>query len=86
MWTLRARFWLEASAAALGGFMLLLTLLWRDWIEAILHVDPDAHSGRLEWLVSAGLLAVCATFTNLACAERGRQRAPQQLAPTEAGR
>jgi len=54
----RARFWLEAVLAALTTALFILTLLSRDWIERIFHVEPDAGSGALEWLIVAVLLVV----------------------------
>jgi hypothetical protein len=63
---LRWQFWLKTSisiaAAALGA----VTLLWRDWIEIVFHVDPDHHSGRLEWVVVAGFALVALTAWYLA--------------------
>jgi hypothetical protein len=58
----RARFWIEAALAALSGVLCVLTLVWRDWIEAVFRVDPDRQSGALEWLVVAALLALTAAF------------------------
>lgn len=58
----RARFWIEASLAATTGFLAALTVVWRDWIEAVLHVDPDRHSGSLEWLIVAALVVVTCTL------------------------
>ena len=50
------RFCLEVglAAASLTGFV--ITLLWRDWIELLFHVDPDRGSGAVEWLFTATLL------------------------------
>lgn len=45
---LRARFWIELAAGLLTGAMAVLTALLPDWIEVVLGVDPDAHSGLLE--------------------------------------
>jgi hypothetical protein len=57
----RIRFWVEAALATFSGVFFLLTLLWKDWIEIIFGVDPDHHSGSLEWLiVSVALLATIA--------------------------
>jgi len=52
----RARFWLEAVLAALTTALFILTLISRDWIERIIHVEPDAGNGSLEWLIVAVLL------------------------------
>jgi hypothetical protein len=55
----RARFWLEAVLAVLCGGLAVLTVFWRDWIEAVTGFDPDHHNGSFEWLVVAGLFALC---------------------------
>ena len=54
----RVRFWVEAVLAALTGALFLLTLVSRDWIERIFHIEPDAGSGALEWLIVAVLFVV----------------------------
>ena len=54
----RLRFWVEAAATALSGMFLVLTLLWREWIEIIFGVDPDNGSGSLEWAIVAVSAAV----------------------------
>lgn len=69
---LRARFWTETALAALSGFLAVLTLAWRDWIEAILRVDPDAHNGSVEWLVVAGLAGAALVLGVAALSERRR--------------
>jgi hypothetical protein len=69
---LRARFWAETALAALSGFLAVLTLAWRDWIEAILSVDPDAHNGSVEWLVVAGLAGAALLLAAAALSERRR--------------
>ena len=51
----RRRFWVEAGLAALSGFLFALTLVLPDWIEAVFGVDPDQHSGSLEWVITAVL-------------------------------
>ncbi|MFE2476114.1 ABC transporter permease [Streptomyces sp. NPDC059389] len=73
----RMRGWIEAIAAAISGILLIVTLVWRDWIEEVFGVDPDQHSGALEWVVVA--LAACAalTFSLLARSEWRRAKALQ---------
>jgi hypothetical protein len=56
--TRRLRFWIESSVAGTSLLLALLTLVWRDWIEAIFGVEPDNHSGEFEWLIVAVLLVV----------------------------
>jgi hypothetical protein len=63
---LGARFWIEAALAALSGFLFLLTLVWRDWIEAITGYDPDHHNGSAEWAIVAVLLVATIVFGLLA--------------------
>jgi len=68
----RRRFWVEVGLSALSGFLLTLTLVLPDWIEAVFGVDPDQHSGSLEWVIAAafGVMAVAA----LALARREWER------------
>jgi hypothetical protein len=69
---MRRRFWIESGLACTSAFLLLLTLVNREWIEASFHVDPDAGSGSLESLIVAGLLATTVAFGLAAHAERTR--------------
>lgn len=66
---LTMRFWLEAGFAGLSGFLLVLTLMWRDWIEAVFGLDPDGGSGSTEWAIVATLLAATLVATLVARAE-----------------
>lgn len=58
-----SRLRLESALAVASGTLCVLTFVWRDWIEAVFRVDPDGHSGALEWAIVAVLLAAFATFT-----------------------
>jgi hypothetical protein len=49
----------------------VLTLVWKDWIEIVFRVDPDQHSGSLEWLI---VLIPAATSLVLAMAGRKEWR------------
>jgi hypothetical protein len=76
----RALFWVEAGLATLTGFLAVLTALWRGWIEAIFRVDPDEHSGSLEWVVVVVLLLATSILVAAACGEwRPRERAVRSL-------
>jgi len=44
--TVRGRFWLETALASLCGFLAVLTLVWRDWIEALTGFDLDHPAAR----------------------------------------
>jgi hypothetical protein len=59
----RRRFWVESVLAAITGGLTILTLITREWIEAIFGVDPDGGNGSLEWLVVVvfGVAAVALT-------------------------
>jgi DMSO/TMAO reductase YedYZ heme-binding membrane subunit len=72
--TVRARFWLEAGLASVCGFLAVLTLFWRDWIEALTGFSPDHHNGSFEWLIVAGLFVVCVLVGLAARAEWRRLR------------
>jgi hypothetical protein len=58
----RRRFWVEATLTSLTGVLFLLTLFWRDWLEAVFGWDPDHHDGSAEWLLVAGLFVVTAAL------------------------
>jgi hypothetical protein len=55
---LSGRFWVEAGLGLASTVFALLTLAWKDWIEIVFRVDPDHHSGSLEWIVVAVAVAV----------------------------
>jgi len=65
----RTRFWVEAASAVTTGFLAVLTLVVPDWIEAVFRVDPDAHSGSLEWALVAALVATTCTLAAVARTE-----------------
>jgi hypothetical protein len=56
--SVRMRFWVEAGLAALCGFLALLTLFTRGWIEAFTGFNPDNHNGSFEWTIVAALCLV----------------------------
>jgi hypothetical protein len=64
------------ALAVVSAVFLLLTLLWKDWIELVFRVDPDGGSGALEWGIAAAALAVTVTFATLAHRDRPRAREP----------
>lgn len=59
-------FWLEMSIASISGVLCLVTLLWRDWAEVLLRIDPDQGSGSFEWMVVGALLLVALSLSALA--------------------
>ncbi len=72
--TLRSRFWLEATLAAASGALLVLTLVWHDWIELVLRVDPDHGDGSLELLAVLALLLAASAASALARRDWRRTR------------
>jgi hypothetical protein len=50
----------------LSGVLGLVNLVWSDWIEVVFGVDPDGHSGALEWATVAALVVVALGFGVLA--------------------
>jgi ferric-dicitrate binding protein FerR (iron transport regulator) len=65
---IRARFWVEIALAALTGVLSVLTLIWKDWLEAF-GIEPDHHNGTAESLTVAGLFVLSAAFAVSARAE-----------------
>ena len=55
----RWRFWTEVGLGALSVTVLLLTVVWPDWIEAVFGLDPDGGNGGLEAAIVV-VLAICA--------------------------
>lgn len=72
----RARFWLETAFASLFGCVALLTIVWRDWAEALTGFDPDRHSGSFEWAIVFALIAICVGASSLARSELRRRAKP----------
>jgi hypothetical protein len=66
---LRRRFYPEAIVGAITAVLFLVTLVRRDWIEALFGVDPDSHSGALELLIVGGLLLATVVLCSLATYE-----------------
>jgi hypothetical protein len=61
----RRRFWVELALAVASAALLVLTLVWNDWVELVFHVDPDAGSGALEWSIIIGLLCAALALAAL---------------------
>ena len=59
----------------MSAFLLVLTVFVPDWIEAVFGVDPDRHSGSLEWGIAA-VLAVVSVASALLARSEWRRTAP----------
>jgi hypothetical protein len=66
---LRPLFWIEALLSLGNAILLAMTLLWKDWIEIVFNVDPDAGSGAVEWSIVAVTLLLTIVFVVLARSE-----------------
>ena len=66
---LRRRFWPESVCAVVTALLAVLTVIKRDWIEAVFGVDPDGHSGSVEWLIVGALLVATVALGSLAAYE-----------------
>jgi hypothetical protein len=75
MRAVRRRFWLESGLAVACGILAVVTLAWRDWVEALTGFDPDRHSGSLEWSVVAAL-GVCCLVVGFAARTEWRRVRP----------
>ena len=74
---LRPLFWIEALLGLGNAALLVMTVVWKDWIEVVFNVDPDAGSGAVEWAVVALTLLLTLAFLTLA---RGEWRRASALA------
>jgi DMSO/TMAO reductase YedYZ heme-binding membrane subunit len=59
---------------SLTGVLAIVTLFWRDWIEAIFGIDPDKGNGAAEWLSVLILLIVSLALAAVARIEWRRAR------------
>jgi hypothetical protein len=62
----RSRFWVESVLAFIAALLAFVTVLWPDWIERVFGIDPDRHSGSIEWVLVLVLVAAATLFTALA--------------------
>jgi hypothetical protein len=72
---LRRRFWAESVLAVVTAVLFVATLVQRDWIEGVFHLDPDAGSGSVEWLIVAALAVATVGLIALAGSEWRRAAA-----------
>ena len=79
----RTRFWIECALACISGALLVLTVVWADWIELVFGVDPDSGSGQLEWATVGLTVALTVIFATLARVE-SRRPAETSMSSTSA--
>jgi hypothetical protein len=51
-------FGLETALGCGALTFAVITAIWRDWIEIVFDIDPDKHSGSLEWAIVVACLAI----------------------------
>ena len=56
--TLPTRFWIETALGTVSAALLIVSLVWRNWLELAFGVDPDAGGGALEWIFVGLALAI----------------------------
>lgn len=54
-------FWVESALAVFSAFLVVLTLVWDQWIEGVFGFDPDRGNGSFE----RELTIVCCLLTVL---------------------
>ncbi len=75
--SLKMRARIEATLALLSAGLFVLTLISREWIEALTGRDPDHGNGSLEWVIVAALLVACVALSARARTDwRNVQTAP----------
>jgi hypothetical protein len=68
-------FWIEVLLALGNALLLVMTVLWKEWIEIVFGVDPDAGSGSVEWAIVGITLLLTVVFLSLATRTwRGNER------------
>jgi hypothetical protein len=75
--------WVETAVAAASACLFLLTLVWRQWIEAVFGVEPDGGDGSLEFAIPVVLLSLTIIVSLLA---RRDWRARRRIAHGLSGR
>lgn len=63
---LSTRFWTESALSMVSTALLIVTLVWRTWIESVFGVDPDAAGGTAEWVITGVVLAMTVSSIYLA--------------------
>lgn len=52
------RFWMQSALAALSAVLFVLTLITREWVEALTGFEPDNGNGTFEFALAIALFAL----------------------------
>jgi hypothetical protein len=67
-------FWIDSALAWLAALLAIVTSLFPDWLEQLLPIDPDRHSGSVEWSLVVACALAAAWLGALAVREWRRER------------
>ena len=67
--SLPPNFWIEVILASIAALFAAITALMPDWIEHILPMDLDHHTGSLEWQLTAAVSLAAVLLTAAAFRE-----------------
>ena len=54
------------TPAHLALILLVITLMWNDWIELVFKIDPDDNNGAAEWLIVVFVVTISVVSLTLA--------------------
>jgi hypothetical protein len=60
---MNARRWISGALAAISAALLVLTLVWPQWIEGIFEAEPDSGDGSFELMIVIALAVVAVAFS-----------------------
>ena len=73
----RVMFAVEFLLACGAVVLAAITAIWRDWIEIVFGIDPDNHSGTLEWVI-VGFCLTVAVVSGAAARAQWRRLHPKE--------
>jgi hypothetical protein len=65
-YSLRSTLLGKTVVASVAAALAVVTALWHDWIEQVFGLDPDHHSGAIEWELAVALLLAALLFATSA--------------------
>ena len=71
--------WLQMKLSSITGILIVIALIWRNWVELIFNIDPAQGNGSLEWMIVSSLLVITLVLFALAGYEWRRARLTSKL-------